>query len=160
MNKRLLRATTNICLCVCASTVTIAADISLGHVSGFNQNASIGVWKGVKFRKRERDGQKDCKKCIRGSMLQSCLWTLHSRRPFYSGEKLVAVHEGVFKQQHCHTWLIHFRQSLHPISAPKGLVSCHTAPEYLNSASGSCTPLCSTLSYLCLLRLAWMYSSG
>ncbi len=34
--------------------MTIEADISLGNVSGFNQNPSIGVWKGVKFRKRER----------------------------------------------------------------------------------------------------------
>lgn len=113
--------------------MTIGADISLGNVSGFNQNPSTGVWKGVKFRKRERDGEKDCKKCIHGSMFQSCLWTLHSGGLFYSGEKLAW---GGFKQQHCHTWLIHFRQSLHPISAPKGPMSCHTAPEYLISAPG------------------------
>lgn len=111
-------------------------------------------WNSVK----ERDTQKDCKKCIHIPMFQSCLWTVRSRGPFYSGEKLVVVHEYSFKQQHCHTWLIHFRQSQHPISTPKGLMSCHTAPEYLISAAVSCMLLCSTLSYLCVLRVAWMYS--
>ncbi len=71
--------------------MTIEADISLGNVSGFNQNPSIGVWMGVKFRKRETERQ-----IVKNASMAQCsrvVYELYTVTGCFIAER--NLHEGV-----------------------------------------------------------------